>query len=339
MEKSNALNAEDFLASLMAYAPLGIISVNEAGIITHANRLAKVLLHVYPVNRKIIDSSFMLCIEHIPVFYNKVSSFLEMKKKSFNTGAISINERYIVVKGVSIQKGFICIINEVTKLKAIEAESIQSIIAGQENERRRIAREIHDGIGPLLSTSKLELDAFLDEHVDPNDAMAEEKLLSIRQTIDSITNDLRDLSHHLIPRLLEEFGLHSAFSNLTTKLKNSLKIKLEFYCNIGPEARFNQDLELNLFRCGQELLQNAVKHARASEILVQLIRHETSIVLMVEDDGIGFIKQDSEQVGYGIGLTNIKTRVRTFDGEFLLESHPDRGTTASIELPIKNDVI
>ena len=84
----------------------------------------------------------------------------------------------------------------------METESIQSIIAGQENERRRIAREIHDGIGPLLSSSKLEIDAFIDEFVDPKNKIAEEKLVNIRQTLDSITNDLRDLSHHLIPRLL-----------------------------------------------------------------------------------------------------------------------------------------
>ncbi len=68
--------------------------------------------------------------------------------------------------------------------------------------------------------------------------MAEEKLVNIRQTLDSITNDLRDLSHHLIPRLLEEFGLYSAFNNLITKLNNSIKSKVEFYSNIGSEIRF-----------------------------------------------------------------------------------------------------
>lgn len=318
----------------MNFAPLGIISVDQAGLITQANRLAKVLLQINPPNRKIIEKSVLDLVSHIPSLHDILSRFLK-RKKSFNTEAININDRYIIIKGVSIQKGFICIINDVTRLVEMETGSIQSIIAGQENERRRIAREIHDGIGPLLSYSKLELDAFLDEYEDLPDRLSVQKLLDIRETLDSITNDLRDLSHHLIPRLLEEFGLVSAFSNLTTKLNNSIKSKVEFYSNIESEVRFDRDLELNLYRCGQELINNAVKHAKASEILVQLIKHEDSIVLMVEDDGFGIKQSENKPDDFGIGLTNIETRVRTFNGDFLLESDENKGTNASIELPLK----
>ena len=233
-----------------------------------------------------------------------------------------------------IKSGFICIINDVSRLKEIETGSIQSIIAGQENERRRIAREIHDGIGPMLSYSKLELDAFMDEYLQENMDIPDEKLLHIRQTLDSITDDLRNLSHHLIPRLLEEFGLFSAFSNLITRLNNSVDPKVEFYCNFNSETRFNHDLELNLYRCGQELLQNSIKHARASEILVQLIKHDRSIILMVEDDGEGFEKSEINPDQSGIGLTNIDTRVRTLSGTLIIESNRQMGTSSSIEIPI-----
>lgn len=334
LDKSNALEAEDFLVSLMNYAPLGIISVDESGRVNHANRLAKVFLQISPPNRKITGGPVLDCVIHIPLLHEVIDRFLK-RKKSFTTEAININDRYIIIKGVHIQNGFICIINDVTRLIEVESGSIQSIIAGQEKERRRIAREIHDGIGPLLSYSKLELDAFLDEYEDLNNKVTEERLLNIRQTLDSITNDLRDLSHHLIPRLLEEFGLFSAFNNLSTKINNSIKSKVEFYSNIENEIRFDRDLELNLYRCGQELINNAVKHAKATEILVQLIKHEQSIVLMVEDDGVGFEQLKNNQDDFGIGLTNIETRVRTLDGEFILESTGNKGTTASIELPLK----
>ncbi len=318
----------------MNFAPFGIISVDDEGKISHANRLAKVLLQINPPNRKIIQESVLDLLGHIPSLHSILSRSLE-KKKSFNTEAINLNERFIIIKGVHIQKGFICIINDVTKLIEMETGSIQSIIAGQEKERQRIARDIHDGIGPLLSYSKLELDAFLDEYEDLPDKISVEKLLNISQTLDSITKDLRDLSHHLIPRLLEEFGLFSAFSNLTTKLNNSIKSKVAFYSNLESEVRFDRELELNLYRCGQELLNNAVKHARASEILVQLIKHDHSIVLMVEDDGLGIKQFENKSSDKGIGLTNIETRVRTFNGEFLLESAENKGTTASIEFPLK----
>ena len=318
----------------MKFAPLGIISADGSGRVTHANHLAKALLQISPLNKKITGRIFTECITHIPILHEKLSIFLEKKRNSFNTEVLNLNDRYIVIKGVRIQNGFICIINEVTRLKEMETESIQSIIAGQENERRRIAMEIHDGIGPLLSYSKLELDAFMDDALKRSQDLDEEKLVNIRQTLDSITTDLRALSHHLIPRLLEEFGMYSAFNNLVTKLNNSIKTKVEFYSNIGPEIRFENDLELNLYRCGQELINNAVKHAGASEILVQLIRHDKSIVLMVEDDGRGLQHGKNRLEDFGIGLTNIETRVRTLNGEFFLDSHENMGTTASIEIPL-----
>lgn len=318
----------------MKFAPLGIISVDGSGRVTHGNHLAKALLQISPLNKKITGRNFAECITHIPILLDKLSIFLEKKRKSFNTEVLNLNDRYLVIKGVRIQNGYICIINEVTRLKEMETESIQSIIAGQENERRRIAMEIHDGIGPLLSYTKLELDAFMDDAFKRSQDLDEEKLVNIRQTLDSITNDLRALSHHLIPRLLEEFGMYSAFNNLVSKLNNSIKTKVEFYSNIGPETRFENDLELNLYRCGQELINNAVKHARASEILVQLIKHDKSIVLMVEDDGRGFQDRKIRPEDFGIGLTNIETRVRTLNGEFFLDSHESVGTTASIEIPL-----
>jgi signal transduction histidine kinase len=334
LEKSKALISEDFLDSLMKNAPLGIIAVDESGMITHVNRLAKVLLQLVPLNKKLIGQGLLNCLDHIPLLQEKLSRFLEKTRKSFNIDLININDRFIGVRGVSTKSGFICIINDFTRMKEIETESIQSIIAGQENERRRIGREIHDGIGPLLSYSKLELDTFLDEYVEQNNDIPDEKLISIRDTLDSITNDLRNLSHHLIPRLLEEFGLFSAFNSLTTKLNNSIKSKVEFYSNIESETRFDSDLELNLYRCGQELVNNAVKHAKASEILVQVIKHESSIVLMVEDDGLGFGQDVKNMENFGIGLTNIETRVRTLGGEFIIESLENKGTTASIEIPL-----
>lgn len=334
MEKSNVHSSEAFLDSLMKYAPMGIISVNATGLVTRANHLAKVLLQVSSQNRKITGGNIFDIIQHIPLFHERLARFLEKKRKTFSTETIKVNDRYIIVRGVAIMDGFIFIINDVTRLKEMEIESIQSMIAGQENERGRIAREIHDGIGPMLSYSNLELDAFMDLYVDHHNADAQEKLMNIRQTLDSITTDLRDLSHHLIPRLLQEFGLNSAFNNLITKLNNSIRPKIKFYCNFGPEIRFNPDLELNLYRCGQELVNNAVKHAKASEILFQLIKHDQSIVLMVEDDGVGFRRDAMGMEDFGIGLMNIETRVRTLNGVFIIESHEKKGTAASIEIPL-----
>lgn len=313
-EKIIGLNTEDFLDSLLKNAPFGIISIDDAGKISYYNLVARTLLP--------------------PETSNEIVKLLPKGRKSFDIGSISINKKYLSIKGVSVKGGFICILNDITRMKELELGTIQSIIAGQEKERRRIGREIHDGLGPLLSYAILEFDAFMDEFELIESDPTREKLTNIRKTLETISSDLRILSHHLIPRLLETFGLFSAFSNLITRINSSVKSDLEFYCNFNSEARFDPDLELNLYRCGQELLNNAVKHANASEILIQLIKHDTSLVLMVEDNGIGFEENEENPENFGIGLTNIETRVRTLNGVFIIESRKLKGTSASIEIPL-----
>jgi signal transduction histidine kinase len=138
----------------------------------------------------------------------------------------------------------------------------------------------------------------------------------------------------LMPRLLEEFGLFSALQNMVTRLDSTTRSQIEFICNFHPRERVEREIELNLFRCCQEMMANAIKHADAEKITVQLIKHGNSIVLMVEDDGTGFNPEELNPEGEGIGLLNIETRARILNGEFLLESVKGRGTLISIELPV-----
>jgi signal transduction histidine kinase len=248
--------------------------------------------------------------------------------------SLSMGESYLDFTFYRSTEGYILMIQDLTAEKKIETNSIQSIIASQENERRRLAREIHDGIAPLLSSAKLELELFLEELHEKGADIQVHRLKRIRKTIDSISTDLRDLSHRLIPRLLEEFGLYSAFQNTINHMSSNSKAQVEYYSNLDPSERLDRDIELNLFRCGQELLHNAIKHSGAGKIVLQVIRHESSVVLMVEDDGVGFNVQEKSKQREGIGLTNIETRVRSLNGEFLIESVPDYGTLVSIEIPL-----
>ncbi|MCW3807902.1 sensor histidine kinase [Plebeiibacterium marinum] len=216
----------------------------------------------------------------------------------------------------------------------VESRSIQAILDGQENERRRIGREIHDGLGPLMSFIKLSLDSVLDDKKSELTDSQTEQLQNISKTIDMVSSDLRSLSHKLVPRTLDEFGLQAAFTNLASKLNESKKVEVEFYTNLSSNTRFDNEIELNIFRCGQELLSNSLKHARASHILVQIILHKNSIVLMVEDDGTGFDQSESTKENQGIGLTNVATRVKLLNGVFSLDSVINKGTVASIEIPV-----
>jgi signal transduction histidine kinase len=180
---------------------------------------------------------------------------------------------------------------------------------------------------------KLSLDSFIDDLHKQNPQMKTDTLDNISETIDSITMDLRSLSHSLVPRLLDEFGLCPAFENMILRLKESKKVEIELYTNIEKDMRLDHEIELNTFRCGQELVSNAVKYSKGNNILVQVILHKSSIVLMVEDDGVGFEKDKLQLENFGIGLTNIDTRVRMLNGEFIIDSVLNKGTVASIEIP------
>lgn len=332
--KMSTTGSNDFLGSLLSNIPFGIIALNESGQITKANLLARELLDLKPPLDELINHHMLDCIKEIPILFESFEKHIRHLEEPFDLESVNINNKYLDINVRLIPGGSIIFIDDISRLKEMEANAVQSIIAGQENERRRIAREIHDGIGPLLSFTKLELDSFIDDFTIDEKGLGTEKLVGIRQTIDSITSDLRDLSHRLVPRLLVEFGLFSAFSNLVHRINNNTKTSVELYCNFNSETRFDKEIELNIFRCGQELLNNAVKHAEAEDILIQLIKHDSSLVLMVEDDGVGFEKGDPERDKFGIGIININTRVRSLNGEFLLESRKNKGTTASIEIPI-----
>ena len=299
MDPKSRGNAEwsDFIISILNSSPFGIIAIDMSGSISLSNKSVEILLGLESSLNNLIGHEIFPYIKHIPRLTERLAKCLQKSSKGFILDAEQINGRYLNISVRPITKGYSLIVDDITRLKELEANSIQSIIAGQENERRRLAREIHDGIGPLLSSIKLDLDTFMDEYHNQVNNPLPDKLINIRQTIDSITGDLRDLSHHLLPRLLDEFGLLSAFNSLTTRINNSTKTSIEFYCNLDPGRRFNKEIELNLYRCGQELLNNAVKHAKASEILIQLILQEKSIVLMVEDDGAGFEPANSSQDG------------------------------------------
>lgn len=321
------------LTSIVSNVPFGIIVLDSEGKVKLANKQAKDLLafdNQVDINNKKLKELLL----HLQPLDQELDSYLKQPEAVKDFESISCNDRSLDISIHVIQNGFLVIIYDITKEKELEANSIHAITASQENERKRLAREIHDGIGPLLSSAKLELDMFLEDLKESNNSVPDQRLYNIRQTIDSISVDLRDLSHSLLPRLLEEFGLLSAFQNMVGRIKSSTKYKVDLYCNIEPEDRFNKDIELNLFRCAQELLHNAIKHANAKKIILQLIKHEDSIVLMVEDDGAGFNLDEYEKNNDGIGLINIETRVRALNGDFLIESEKKRGSLVSIEIPL-----
>ncbi len=321
------------LESVISCVPFGLVVVCRSGSVLHVNPKAKRLLALTPSLENLVGNNIVEQVKHIPRIEEKLANYFKNPDQKFSLESVLFKKRYLDITAHKYTKGFIITINDITKLKALESYSVQAIITAQEKERRRLSREIHDGIAPLLSAAKLELEMFLEKMKAHDEDIPDEQLLNIRNTIDSISTDLRNMSHLLMPRLLEEFGLLSAIQNMVTRLERTTKSSIDFICNFSPGERFEREIELNIYRCFQEMMSNAIQYACAEKITVQLIKHVASIVLMVEDDGVGFNQEGLSTEDDGIGLSNIQTRTRTLNGEFLVESIEGKGTLVSIELP------
>ncbi len=197
---------------------------------------------------------------------------------------------------------------------------------GQEEERSRLARDLHDGIGGLLSGVKFSMSSALYGNVFLSEEAAGsfEKLIA---QLDHSIVELRRVSHNMMPEALFSYGLKEALCNYCTNLSQSgrLEIELQAY---GLENRMDQSAEIVIYRLVQELLNNIVKHAQAKKVLTQLVRDGDRFTLTVEDDGKGF---DVNGVSQGAGLANIRARTAYLNGTIDIVSKQGEGTSVYIE--------
>lgn len=207
----------------------------------------------------------------------------------------------------------------------------QGILQGQEEERRRLARDLHDGLGGMLSTVKHYLATARQSASQPGPAEATAGLLTQSiQHLDSSIGELRRVARNLMPEALLTFGLAQALTDLcaTTRQASGLDVQLHLH---GLDTRLPQTLEVELYRLVQELLNNVLKHAHAREVLVQLMRHGNALHLVVEDDGQGF---DPAVAGIGVGLRSVQARARYLGGTLDVQAAPGQGASFSLELTV-----
>ncbi len=321
--------ANDILVSIIKSLPLGIIAFDLKGTITIANKLAKTYLSIpFPLS-EIPDKNIVECIDEISFLKDEVQNCLAKSRRSFVLDTVEHQNKYLSVVGNPIVNGMILTIEDITQKKESEKESLRALIRGQEKERKRIAKEIHDGLGPMLSAIRMHIEA-VQNNLDALDKETVAKLDKTYELIDNVANDMRSLSHDLMPKIVEDFGLLEAIDSLSKTLMNE-KTEIIFTHNMHNE-RFSKNIELNLFRIAQELVHNSLKHSGAEKISLQLIKHSSSLILMIEDDGSGF--KDKEKMEYGIGLRNIETRVKALGGVLTIDSVPNVGVTATVEVAL-----
>jgi signal transduction histidine kinase len=198
---------------------------------------------------------------------------------------------------------------------------LRAIILATEEERKRIAKDLHDGIVQTLTGLNFRL-----QRPQQHDQAQSQQLLN------AAIAEIRDISHRMMPRALAELGLMPAMSDMLEKSLGAAGIHFTLDQRGMEGQRFDEALEIGLYRIAQELVNNILKHAKATEVGVQVMRSSTHILLMVEDNGVGMASSKTEKSG--IGLTNIRSRVSTLNGEVSFEPGPRNGTVVMVRVPV-----
>ncbi|UUC45027.1 tetratricopeptide repeat-containing sensor histidine kinase [Flavobacterium cerinum] len=211
----------------------------------------------------------------------------------------------------------------------IQQNIINATIDGQEFERKRLAGILHDSISALLSSASLHLMAYETNHV--NEASPE--LTKTKAIIKEAHDKIRDLSHTLIPPVLEKLGLLAALQDLCEKNSNTL-MQFEFTNHIAKDVRYNSDFEMKMYFIVAELLNNIIKHSQASKAYISVEQSQNQLFINVEDNGVGFDTKTTEHKE-GFGLTQIKARIRSMHGSININSKSNTGTLIyiKVELP------
>jgi len=205
-----------------------------------------------------------------------------------------------------------------------EITKLSSLIMGQEYERERLAKEMHDGLGGLLAISHSKL-TNLSAKNEVSIATIEES----KNLVGEAYNQVRQISHNLMPLDLQKFGLLTTLQNMIGIVHNENDIHIDFR-TYNFDLVLNNDLGLNIYRIVQESITNILKYAEAKNVLIELIQHKQQISLSIEDDGVGL---DLTNFKSGIGIQNMRNRTELFNGTFNLESNLGVGTSISVQIP------
>ena len=214
-------------------------------------------------------------------------------------------------------------------LKEQEIKSTQALLAGQDAERKRIAEELHDRLGSMLATVKLHFNQVNDKLVELGEEN-QSNFINAEQLLDEASSEVRRISHDLHSGLLQKFGLFAALRQMTESIAEASGIEVNVLRSHWDE-RLDFDTETNLYRIVQELISNALKHAKATKITIQLSKDIETGTLMYEDNGKGF---DLKRVNLGLGLKNIESRVSRINGKLNIDSTPGHGTTVIVEFDL-----
>jgi PAS domain S-box-containing protein len=241
---------------------------------------------------------------------------------------MELNSRVIQYHG---REAVLSILRDVTERKEVHYKILNTIIETEEKERRRFAQDLHDGMGPLLSTIKLYTRSVLTAKDDQNKNIAIEKAL---ETIDEAIAHTKEIAYNISPSILKDFGLVVAVKSYVNKFNDTKKVNIHFQSDLNKRVPSN--IEASLFRIIIELINNTVKHAHANNAFIEIKLKENNLLVQYSDDGIGFELQPVFEKSKGQGLVNIINRTKSIGGEINFETDINQGFNVGISIHVNH---
>ena len=208
----------------------------------------------------------------------------------------------------------------------LNQEKIEAEIITLENERRRIAADLHDEVGPMLSGIKLMISNLQVKNDSDRD-----RIVKVKEYIDDSIKRMREISNNLLPAVLEKRGILEALQQLFVEHQKVHGIMIQF--SYDENIVLSSQRQLHLYRIVQEILHNTTKHSQAKTLRIELFMSNKSISLYTEDDGKGFDIQDKSHKGKGLGMRNLHSRAELLSGNMYIESVPSKGTYITLNFP------
>jgi signal transduction histidine kinase/ActR/RegA family two-component response regulator len=251
---------------------------------------------------------------------------IEIKSANLEKKSIELNSRTVEYHG---EKAIQSIVRDITERKQLENKILDAIIRTQEEDRVRYAQELHDGLGPILSTLKMYIEWLFNEKNTVNkDEIAGKTIVSINEAI----TRLKEIANNLSPHVLQRFGLINAIQNYIDQIRSTKDIEILLTSNL--KSRLPVNIETILYRVVLECLNNSMKHSQAKKIFIKFRLEDSYLTINYSDNGIGFNVEEVTKEGKGMGLFNIQNRIKLLNGKFKINSIKNIGTDIEIKIEI-----
>lgn len=218
-------------------------------------------------------------------------------------------------------------IRQQRKILKWQQARIAAEIETLEAERKRIATDLHDEIGPVLSAVKLQIN-----HLEPVEETEQIVLQKSSSQIDFVIQKFRDISYNLLPNTLVRKGLVKAIEEFIYRVKNDKNLTIHFTAKTITTMPLEK--QVNLFRIVQEIVHNTIKHAKANKLTMQIFEEEGQLILKTTDDGVGFAYKEMLQHANGLGLLSLQSRAEVLNGNLQIESSIGKGTHYLLQIPV-----